>query len=323
MTTTPLPPVYLTRVIPENGMELLRTRCHLEVSPHDRVIRKEELLRAVRSVEGLVCMLTDPVDEDVIDAAPRLCAISCNAVGYNNIDIAAAQRRGIVVTNTPGVLTDATADIAFALLLACARRITEGDRWMRTHTFDGWSPMQMLGLDLVGATLGIIGAGRIGRALAQRCRGAWGMEILYHGRRRNDAFEKETGAEFVSVERLVREADIISLHVPLTPETHHMIGRAQFAEMKPHAVLINTARGPVVDEQALIEALHARRIFAAGLDVYEQEPQVPGELLALDNVVVLPHIGSASFKTRARMAEMAARNLIDVLEGREPAHRVV
>jgi glyoxylate reductase len=314
--------VFLTRRIPDEGIELLRQRYDLAIHEKDRPISKSELVEAVRDADGLLCLLTDPVDTEVIAAAPKLKVISNYAVGYNNIDVEAAKARGIAVTNTPGVLTDATADIAFALMLACARRIAESDRWMRAHEFPGWSPLQFLGQDLREKTLGIIGAGRIGAALARRAFGAYDMRILYTDTQPNKVIETQLRARACGLETLLRESDYVSIHVPLTTQTHHLIGAREIGFMKSSAILVNTARGPVVDEKALIAALREHRIFAAGFDVYEQEPVIPSELKALDNAVILPHIGSASFSTRARMARMAAENLIAVLEGREPEHRV-
>jgi lactate dehydrogenase-like 2-hydroxyacid dehydrogenase len=330
-------PVLLTRRIPEAGLTLLRSRCDCDVFDEDSPMPREQLLARVRGKRGLLCLLTDTIDAAVMDAAaadasvadaaaaggaPGLAVISAYAVGYNNIDIAASRARGIAVTNTPGVLTDATADIAFILLQDCARRIAESDRWLRGNAFTGWSPTLFLGLDLTEQTLGIVGAGRIGEAVARRAHGAYRMRVLYSDAARNEALERDCAAQRVPLEALLAEADFISLHVPLTADTRHLIDARAFARMKSTAVLVNTSRGPVVDETALIDALRSRRIFAAGLDVYENEPAVPDELKQLDNVVILPHIGSASVSTRNRMATMAAQNLLDVLEGREPAHRV-
>jgi glyoxylate reductase len=317
-----MPRIFITREIPEAGLTPLRTEHAVTIFEQNRQITKEELIRAVREVEGLLCLLSDPVDADVIAAGNRLRCISTYAVGYNNIDVDAARARGIAVTNTPGVLTEATADIAFALMIACARRIVESDAWLREGHFTGWEPKLFLGQDLAGRTLGIVGAGRIGRALAHRASRGFDMPVLYHNRKRDEDFETEFGARHVDLDTLLRESDFISIHVPLTPETHHLIDARAIALMKPSAVFVNTARGPVVDERALIDALRDRRIFAAGFDVYENEPAVPRELIDLPNTVLLPHIGSASIETRDRMAVMAARNLLDVLAGREPTHRV-
>ncbi|PLX24162.1 MAG: D-glycerate dehydrogenase [Ignavibacteria bacterium] len=315
--------VFATREIPEAGLTLLREKHELVVFPHDRQITKGELIEGVRDADGLLCLLSDPVDAEVIASGQRLRCISTYAVGYNNIDLDAAKARDIVVTNTPGVLTEATADIAFALMIGCARRIVESDAWLREGHFDGWAPKLFLGQDLVRRTLGLVGAGRIGRALAKKAVGGFDMEILYHNRRPNPEFEAETGATYVDLDTLLGRADFVSLHVPLTPETHHLIDAAAIARMQPHAILVNTARGPVVDENALITALRERRIFAAGFDVYEEEPCISRELMELPNTILLPHIGSASIETRDNMALMAAGSLIDVFAGREAEFRVV
>ncbi|MBR9978384.1 MAG: D-glycerate dehydrogenase [Bacteroidetes bacterium] len=314
--------IFVTRAIPEAGLRLLEKKHDVHVYDEDRQISKHKLIESIRPADGLLCLLTDPVDAEVIAAGEKLRCISTYAVGYNNIDIDAAKKRNIIVTNTPGVLTDATADIAFALLIACARRIVESDAWLRQGRFDGWGPKLFLGQDLVGRTLGIIGAGRIGSALAKKAHDGFDMRILYHNRTRNTDFEGRFNAVYASLDTVLRNSDFVSLHVPLTPETHHLIDARALALMKPTAVFVNTARGPVVDEQALITALREKRIFAAGFDVYEHEPDIPTELMALPNTVLLPHIGSASIATRDRMAEMAAVQLLDALEGRTPANRV-
>ena len=267
-------------------------------------------------------MLTDPIDTVVLHAGRRLRIVAQMAVGYDNVDVAAATERGILVTNTPGVLTETTADLAFALLLAAARRVVEGDRLARTGGWKSWHPSFLLGQDVHGATLGIVGLGQIGQAVARRARG-FDMRILYHDRTRHVEAEAGLSAEFVDLEHLLRESDFVSLHVPLSPETRHLIGGRELALMKPTAVLVNAARGPVVDQQALYEALRERRIAAAGLDVMEVEPiPVDDPLLTLDNVVITPHVGSASVATRAKMAEMAVESILQALRGELPVRCV-
>lgn len=318
-----LPRVFLTRAIVPAGIDILEARTQVSIFPHDRRITKQELMEHAAGVHALLCMLTDPVDAEVMAAAPKLRVISTYAVGYDNIDIAEAKRRGIVVANTPGVLTETTAETAFALMIACGRRIVESDRWLRAHEFGGWAPMLFLGQDLHHKTLGIAGFGRIGKALARRAALGFQMRILYHDTKRDREAEKDLGAEFVSKEDLFRRADYLSLHLPLNGDSRHYAGADELALMKPTACLINTSRGPVADERALIAALREKRIFSAGLDVFEEEPALPEEFRALDNVVILPHIGSGSVETRTRMAVMAAENILSVFAGREPVSRVV
>ena len=314
--------VLVTRRIPEPGLEILRAHCEVEVFPHDRNMTREELLKAVQGKDGLLSLLTDRIDTELFDSAPTLRAVANCAVGFNNIDLAAATARGIPVTNTPGVLTDTTADLTWALLMSVARRIAEADRFTRAGKFDGWGPMLMLGGDIYGKTLGIVGMGRIGQAVAERATG-FDMQILY-----SDAFELESStaqslrAMRTDFETLLRQSDFVTLHVPLTDQTEHLIGDKQFHLMKSTAYLINTSRGPVLDEKALVKALQERRIAGAGLDVFEHEPYIEPELLEMENVVLLPHIGSASFETRARMAIMAAENLIAALQGKVPPNCV-
>jgi len=283
---------------------------------------RDVLLREVQEVDGLLCLLTDAVDDKVIAAGRKLRVISNYAVGYDNVDVAAATARGIMVCNTPGVLTETTADLAWTLLMAAARRIVEADAHLRGGEWKSWSPQLMLGQDIHGATLGLVGLGRIGEAVARRARG-FGMRLLYADAARKPEVEAACRAEFVDLETLLRTADFVSLHTPLTEETRHLIGAEQLSWMKPTAVLINTSRGPVVDQQALAEVLREGRIFAAGLDVFESEP-IPTDdpLLELDNVILLPHIASASVATRTKMANMAADNLIDGLGGQRPTNLV-
>ena len=314
--------VFVTRKIPEAGLTILRERCGVvEVNPEDRVLTREELRAGVRGRDGVLCLLTDEVDDAVLAAAGPACRVLANyAVGFNNVDLAAATRRGIWVTNTPGVLTESTADLAWTLMLSVARRIVESDRYFRTERWTGWGPMQFLGRDVCGATLGIVGGGRIGTAVARRAVG-FDMRLLYTDVQASKALDG-LGGRRVDLPTLLRESDFVSLHVTLSDETHHLIGKDELALMKPTAYLINTARGPVVDEAALVEALKAKRIAGAGLDVYENEPAVTAGLTALENVVCIPHLGSATEATRSKMAVMAAENLVAGLEGRTPPNCV-
>ncbi len=310
--------VYITRMIPEKAVLYLKRHCDVEVDQEDRPLERNELLDKVKNRHGIITMLNDKVDAELMDQAGSLCRIFANyAVGYNNVDIPAATERGIFISNTPDVLTDATADMAWALLLTAARRVVEGDRIVRSGRFTGWSPLFMLGVEVTGKTLGIIGAGRIGQAVARRARG-FGMKILYAANNPRPDFEKETGASFAGLNVLLSQSDFVSVHVPLTPLTHHLISVGEFAIMKETAILINTARGPVVDEAALAEALRSGQIRAAGLDVYEQEPEVKKELLTLDNAVLCPHLGSSTLETRERMGLIAAENIIAALHGKIP-----
>jgi glyoxylate reductase len=312
------PSVYVTRMIPPENLDELRRHFDLEVNPDDRALSRAELLAKVKGRDAIVSLLTDTIDGELLDAAGPQCRIVANyAVGFNNFDLAAATRRGVVLTNTPGVLDDATATLSFALLLACARRIVEADNFLRSGEWRGWGPLQFIGLDVDGRTLGIAGLGRIGKNLARKARG-FDMRILYSDVRRDEAFERETGARQVDKATLLRQSDFLSLHVPLTPETRHFIGAAELAEMKRTAVLINASRGPVIDEKALVRALKDRVIWGAGLDVFEDEPALAPGLAELDNVVVVPHIASATRETRTRMGEIAVRNVVKVLAGEPP-----
>ncbi|HUO10451.1 MAG TPA: D-glycerate dehydrogenase [Phycisphaerae bacterium] len=313
--------ILVTRPIPEVGVNVLRQVGHeVIVSPRDRAMPAAELLAATVGIDGLLSMLTDRIDAAFLDARPNVRAVSNFAVGYNNIDVPACTARKIGVANTPDVLTDATAESAWMLLMMAARRAGEAERVLRAKRWDGWGPLQFLGIGIVGKTLGIIGAGRIGSRFARMASG-FGMRLLYHNRRASAEMEA-MGARLVLLDDLLRESDFVSIHVPLVPETRHFISRRELALMKPTAVLVNTARGPVVDEAALVEALREKCIFAAGLDVYEREPVVEEGLFALENVVLLPHIGSATVGTREAMAELSARNLVAMLSGRSPASPV-
>ncbi len=314
------PKLFLTRQLPEKAMQRLHETFDLKVNPEDRALGKAEIIAGIKDAEALICLLTDTIDREVISSAENLKVISCYSVGFNNIDLEAASEFGIAVCNTAGVLTESTADLTWALIMATCRRISESERYLREGKFKAWEPLLMVGQDVHGKTLGILGMGRIGQAVAKRAIG-FDMRIIYH----NGGLEVGSlpfDAQEVNLETLLRESDILSLHTPLTPETRHLIGRAQLALMKPTSVLINTARGAIVDEAELIKALQEKRIFGAGFDVYEQEPYLPPELLALENVVLLPHIGSASIETRTNMGLMAAENALAVLEGRTPLSRV-
>jgi len=313
--------VYVTREISSGALILLSQYFDVEVNQEDRVLNKKELLKMVENVDALLCLINDTVDKEVIDRAKKVKIIANYGVGYNNIDVEAATSRGIIVTNTPGVLTDATADLAWGLLFAVARRIAESDRFARAGEYKGWSPSLLLGMDITGKTLGVIGTGRIGKAFAKKSAG-FDMKILYHNRRRNKQFERELNAEWVDKDTLLKESDFVSLHVPLTQETYHLIGKKELEIMKKTAILINTSRGPVVDENALVKALKEKQIWGAGLDVYENEPDIEEELISLDNVVLLPHLGSATNETRNKMAMMAAENVVAVLNGQKPVNPV-
>lgn len=311
------PRVLVTRVIPDEGLDPIRDACEVDLWTDELPPPRDELLRRVAGVDGLLSLLTDVVDDELLDAAgPQLKVVSNFAVGFDNIDVPALTRRGIPAGNTPGVLTETTADLAFALLMAAARRIPESVDYVREGNWRTWGPMLLMGVDVHGATLGIVGFGRIGRELARRGRG-FGMKILYHDvHPATPEEEAELGARQVELDELLRESDFISLHVNLTDDTHHLIDAAALRAMKPTAVLVNTSRGPVVDPDALTVALRDGEIFAAGLDVTEPEP-LPADhpLVGLPNCVVVPHIASASKVTRGKMAAMAAANLLAGLRG--------
>jgi glyoxylate reductase len=315
------PKVYITCPIPEKPLKPLREACEVTVNKECRALSKEELCHNLQGMDGVICMLHDRFDQEVIDCLSGVKVLANYAVGYNNIDLEYAASKGIVVTNTPGVLTNATADLAWALLFATARLIPEADHYVRDGKFKGWLPTLYLGQEITGKTLGIIGAGRIGSNFAKKAKG-FDMKILYYNRRRDLQLEADTGATYVDKDQLLREADFVSLHVPLTAETKAMIGAKELKMMKKHAILINTSRGPVVDEQALVEALKTGTIWGAGLDVYENEPEVHPELLNLKNVVLAPHIGSATTETREKMAALVVENILAVLKGGVAPNRV-
>jgi glyoxylate reductase len=320
------PRLFLTRRIPDPGLVLIREAFAVSGGEEDRPLERDALLRGVAGADALLCLLTEAIDGPVMDAAgPQLRVISNMAVGVDNIDVAAATARGILVTNTPGVLTDATADLAWALILSTVRRVVEGDRMVREGRFELWSPFMLLGRSVAGATLGVVGMGRIGQAVAKRALG-WDMNVIYTRRSGPlPAGQAPPGARWEfrpGLDELLREADIVSLHVPLTPETRYVIGARELALMKPGSYLVNTARGPVVDEAALVEALRSGHLGGAGLDVYEREPELAAGLAALPNATLLPHLGSATVETRGRMAQLAALNAVAAVRGEPVPHMV-
>lgn len=309
--------IYVTRMIPEEALELLRENFDVEVNGYDRELTRGELLSNVKGKSAVLCLLSDVIDKEVYDAAGKTCRIFANyAVGYNNIDINEATNRGIVITNTPGVLDDATAELAWSLLLSAARRINESEKYIRDGKFKGWSPTMFLGTGIAGKTIGVVGAGRIGCNFAKKAK-AFDMNIIYTSNKPSSQMEI-IGAKFVDKQTLLKQADFISLHVPLLLSTKHYIGEEELKLMKKTAILINTSRGPVVDEKALATALKDHTILSAGLDVYENEPDVNEELINLSNVVLVPHIGSATVETRTNMGFLAAKNIISVLKGEMP-----
>jgi lactate dehydrogenase-like 2-hydroxyacid dehydrogenase len=309
--------IFVTRKIPKPGLDLLRKNHEIEVFPHDRVPTKKEILAGLKGKDGLLCLLSDPIDAEVINSESKLKMIANYAVGYDNIDVKAATKRNIPVSNTPGVLTDATSEMAWALLFSVARRVVEADKFTRSGKFNGWGPLLMLGQDIASKTLGIIGAGRIGTAFALKSKG-FNMKVLYVDSVNNDKLEKELGAKKVEINELLEKSDFISLHVPLITSTHHLIDENELRNMKKTAILINTSRGPIVNEKTLAKALKEKRIFGAGLDVYENEPKITEELKKLDNVVIQPHSASATIESRTNMALLAANNIIAGLKGEIP-----
>jgi len=314
--------VFVTREIPAAGIDLLRAAgLQVEVYEQDQPVPEAVLLEKIRDCDALLCLVTDAITAAVIGRAGRLKIIANYAVGYNNIDLQSARQHGIVVTNTPDVLTEATADLAFALILACARRLVEGDQLVRQGNFTGWSPLMMLGTDVSGQTIGIIGAGRIGTAVARRAHG-FGMSIIYADNAVNKLIEKEYRAQRKELDDLIGTADFISLHVPLIDSTRHLIDQRRLQLMKSSALLVNTSRGAVIDEEALVRALANKTIAGAGLDVYEHEPLLAQGLADFKNVVLLPHLGSATNRTREAMARLAAQNIIAVASGRAAPNAV-
>lgn len=314
--------VLITTEMFSEAVEVLRRAGHQVEAPQAGRLSRDQILSRIQEAEALICLLSDRVDEELLSAAPRLKVVANLGVGVDNIDLEAATRRGIVVTNTPDVLTETTADLGWALLMAAARRLVEADRDLRERGFPGWTFIPPhLGVGVWGRILGVVGLGRIGTAIARRGRG-FNMRVLYFSRTRKPARERELGLEYAPLDRLLRECDFVVLTVPLTPETHHLIGERELSLMREDAILVNIARGPVVDEEALARALREGRIRAAALDVFEREPEVHPDLLPLRNVVLTPHIGSATWATRRAMADLAVESVIAVLAGRRPANLV-
>lgn len=316
------PKVLLTHPLLPEAMDFLAREVNLELATRERILPRSELLAKVKDKQGLLCFLTDTIDREVMDQAPELKIIANCAVGVNNIDLIEARQQGLLVTNTPDVLTEATADLTLALILATTRRLIPADRFCREGRFRGWEIDLFLGQELSGRILGIIGFGRIGRAVARRAL-AFNLKIIYHDLKPlAPSLEKELQVEYRELDELLREADIVSIHASLTSQSYHLISRQRLRLMKKTAVLINVARGPIVEEKALAEALASGQIWAAGLDVYENEPQITPELLRLNNVVLLPHIGSATHETRKKMCFMAVKNLLQGLRGERPDNLV-
>ncbi|OWK27081.1 MAG: D-glycerate dehydrogenase [Parcubacteria group bacterium GW2011_GWA2_38_13b] len=317
--------IFVTRKIPDVGIQFLRGKKYdIAVSPYDRVLTRREIIKYAKGVDALLCLLTDKIDGEVMDGiGTRLKIIANYAVGVDNIDLEAAKKRGIIITNTPGVLTEAVAEHTIALLFAVTKRIAEADRFARAGKFKGWEPMLFLGSGITGKTLGIVGLGRIGGEVAKRMRDGFNVKIIYYDLTRNEEMEKALGIEYFSLETLLRTADFVSIHVPLLPSTKHLISEKELSLMKSSAYLINTSRGPVIDEKALVEALKKKIIRGAALDVFEFEPKFSPGLAKLNNVVLTPHIASATDETRGKMSELAAQNIIDVFSGGKPKNLVV
>lgn len=317
------PRALITHMLLPEAMDFLAPRVDYDLCPEKDALAKDDILSRIADKEGLLCLLTDEIDRDIMDAAPRLKIIANCAVGFNNIDVACAREKGILVTNTPGVLTETTADLTWALILAVARKIPQADRFTRAGFFTGWKLDLFLGREITGKRLGIVGLGRIGKAVTERARG-FRLDVVYFDSRRLSRSEEQSSSiSFLPLDDLLQTSDIVSVHASMTPETHHLLSRDKIRLMKKEAIFINVARGPIVDEKALAEALAEGRLFGAGIDVYEREPEIEPELLRLDNVVLLPHIGSATYETRLKMAMAAARNLIQGLRGEKPDNLIV
>jgi len=309
--------VYVTRKIPQQALSIINSEVIIKINQYDRALTRNELEEAIKNVDGLLCFITDTIDSDLLDLNENLKVIANYAVGFNNIDIKACNKRKILVSNTPGVLTEATADLTWSLLMSVARKIVQADKFTRNGNYKGWDPLLFLGSEIYKKTLGIIGMGRIGQAVARRAKG-FDMRVIYNDIfRLNEEMEKKLGINFYKKNDLLKEADFVTLHIPLLPQTKHFISVKELSIMKKKAFLINASRGPIVDEKALVEALQNKEIAGAGLDVYEEEPNLITGLEKLTNTVIVPHIGSATFETRVRMGIMAAENLIAGLKGKK------
>lgn len=315
--------VFVARPIPEIGVNMLKEKFDVVVNPENKVLSKEELKKEVAGVDAILPLLTDKVDGEVLDAAGEQLKVVANyAVGYDNIDIEATKQRNVLVTNTPGVLTDAVAEHAITLILSAGRSIVDSDKYIREGQYKQWEPKGFLGPQLKGKVLGVVGLGRIGSRVAQIAHKGLGMEILYYDVKRNEDFEKEVAARFGNLDEVLKQSDVVSVHVPLLPATRHLISEEKLGLMKNSAVLVNTSRGPVIDEKALVKALESKKIFAAGLDVFESEPELSPGLAKLPNVVLTPHTASATFEARDAMSKIAAENIIAVLDGKTPPNLV-
>lgn len=320
--------IYITRIIPDKGIALLKSKGYeVVINPEDRVLSKAELIEVLKAdrYDAVLCLLTDKIDSEVMDAAGTQCKIFANyAVGFDNINLEDAKNHNVMVSNTPGVLSNAVAEHTFALMFAVARRVAESDRFIRAGSFEGWAPMMLLGNEIMGRTLGIIGLGAIGSRVGHSAAKGFDMKVIYHDVKRSSDFEQDCGGMYrENIDDVFKEADFVSMHVPLLPTTQHLVNEARLRIMKKTAYLINTARGPVVDEAALVKVLQEGVIAGAGLDVFEHEPQLTPGLTVLPNVVLTPHTASATVETRDAMAELAAKNVIECLEGRMPPNMVV
>ena len=322
-----MPKIFITRKIPERGINKLREKGYeIVINPEDKILSKDELIDSLKdkNYDAVLCLLTDKIDKDVIEAAGAQIKIFANmAVGFDNIDIKSAKEKKIMISNTPEVLTESVAEHTIALMLAISRRIVEADKFTRQGNYQGWAPMLMLGNDIAEKTIGIVGLGRIGERVAEILAKGYKAKIIYHDIRRNESFEKEIGAQYKeNLEDLLKEANYVTLHIPLLPATHHLINEEKLKIMKPTSYLINTSRGPIINEQALVRALKEGWIRSAALDVFENEPNLTPGLAELDNVILTPHIASATEKTRAKMSELAAENIIAALEGKTPPNLI-